>query len=108
MTEKNMMVNKAVPRCVGLQFKGSLGDWLGIGRLSVRPSEVIRKTLPEKSEELCLDLMRDEEMDEDDEMDAILRWFQLSIGQERGRIFGEKQHMSFREERSAHLYLSTI
>ena len=59
------MANKAVLRFLGLQFKGSRGDWLGIGRLSVRPSEVIRKTLPEKSEELCLDLMDDEEMEED-------------------------------------------
>lgn len=70
MTEKKIMLNSAVTRLLGLQFKGSRGDRLGMGRLSIRPSELMRKTLPDRSEELCLDL--DESMVEEDAMDAIV------------------------------------
>ena len=54
--EKKIIVNKAEARFLGVQFRGSRGDLLGIGRLSIRPSEEIRKTLPERLDEACLDL----------------------------------------------------
>lgn len=40
-----------VNRFAGLQLKGSLGDLLGIGSWRIRPSPVIRKTLPGRFEE---------------------------------------------------------
>jgi len=45
----------AIKRFVKLQFSGSNGDGLGIGRLSMRPSLDMRKTLREMSVESRLD-----------------------------------------------------
>ena len=59
------MMKIAKPRVLEVQFKGSRGDWLAIGSLSTRPSEVMRKTLPERSEDVRLDLTGSMALDED-------------------------------------------
>jgi hypothetical protein len=46
MMENTDMENRARKSLYELQFKGSFGDSEGTGSCSVRPSEVIRYTLP--------------------------------------------------------------
>jgi hypothetical protein len=58
--EKKTRASPARARFHTLQFKGSRGELLGTGRLSTRPSEVMRKTLPEKSVDSCRDEARDD------------------------------------------------
>jgi hypothetical protein len=55
--EKKKMAMKARARFILLQFKGSRGERVGMGRLSMRPSEEMRNTLPEKSRDSCLERM---------------------------------------------------
>ena len=45
------MAMKARARFILLQFNGSRDELVGIGRLSIRPSDEIRNTLPEKLRE---------------------------------------------------------
>ena len=71
MMAKKVIVRKAVIRFLRLQFRGSRGEWLGIGRLSMRPSAAMRKTLPDRSEDACLDT---------DEVDAIILMLQAIKG----------------------------
>lgn len=82
--EKNIIVNKAVARFLGVQFRGSRGDLLGIGRLSIRPSEEMRKTLPERLDEACLDL--DEAVAEEETMDAMFALVTLQATWAEGNI----------------------
>ena len=50
MIPKTISARKAPARFHALQFSGSREDLEGIGRFRMRPSEVIRKTLPERLE----------------------------------------------------------
>jgi hypothetical protein len=52
---KTISARKAHARFLALQFSGSREDLEGIGRFRIRPLEVMRKTLPERLEEACLD-----------------------------------------------------
>jgi hypothetical protein len=52
---KTISARKAQARFHAHQFSGSREDLEGIGRFRIRPSEVMRKTLPERLEDECLD-----------------------------------------------------
>jgi hypothetical protein len=52
---KTISARKAQARFHAPQFSGSREDLEGIGRFRIRPPEVMRKTLPERLEEVCLD-----------------------------------------------------
>jgi len=84
MMEKKTVVSRAVARFLRLQFRGSRGDLLGIGRLSMRPSELMRKTLPERSAEQCLDF--NDEVVEEDEIDAMFASVMLQATWAEGNI----------------------
>jgi hypothetical protein len=54
MEKKNIEI-KARVRFILLQFSGSRDDLVGMGSLSMRPSEEMRNTLPEKSRDSYLE-----------------------------------------------------
>lgn len=76
MIEKKIIVKNAMARFLGLQLRGSRGELLGMGRLSMRPSEDMRKTLPDRSDDACLDL--DEVEVEDEETKAMILMLQAT------------------------------
>jgi hypothetical protein len=53
--EKKKMAKKARARFILLQFRGSRDELVGMGSLSMRPSEEMMNTLPEKSRDAYLE-----------------------------------------------------
>jgi len=63
------MAMKARALFILLQFKGSRADLVGMGSLSMRPSEEIRNTLPEKSRDSYLE-----------RVDVVVELYSLDVG----------------------------